>query len=43
LKWVTQGLPLVPPVYPPQLKRSWVALCRDVQFMQVIGVPPLLG
>ena len=35
LKLVTHGLPLVPPVYPPQSNRSWVALCREVGLTQV--------
>ena len=34
LKWVTQGLPLVPPVKPSQLNFSWGALCRVVQLRQ---------
>jgi hypothetical protein len=29
-KAVTKGLPLVPPVKPSQLNRSWVALCSCV-------------
>jgi hypothetical protein len=42
-KWVTHGLPLVPPVYPPHSNRSWVALYRDVQLMQVMGASALSG
>lgn len=37
LNRVTHGLPLVPPVYPSQSKRSWVLLCREVQFTQAMG------
>jgi hypothetical protein len=43
LKCATNGLPLVPPVNPPQSNRSCVALCRVVQLMQVIGASALAG
>jgi hypothetical protein len=43
LKCATHGLPLVPPVNPPQSNRSCVALCRVVQLMQVIGASALAG
>jgi len=42
-KWVIQGLPLVPPVNPPQLNSSWLALCSVVQFRQVMGSLELCG
>jgi hypothetical protein len=38
LNRVTHGLPLVPPVNPPQSNLSCVALCSVVQLRQVIGV-----
>ncbi len=43
LKRVTHGLPLVPPVYPAHSNRSWVALCREVQFTQLMGELALSG
>jgi hypothetical protein len=39
LKCATNGLPLVPPVNPPQSNRSCVALCRVVQLMHLPGGP----
>lgn len=42
-KPVIHGLPLVPPVNPPQSNLSWVALCLVVQFRQVMGRSRLAG
>jgi hypothetical protein len=33
----------VPPVNPSQSNRSWVWLCRDVQFTHVTGASALAG
>ena len=42
-KWVTHGLPLVPPAKPAHSKRSWDGLCSDVQLAQVTGASALEG
>ena len=42
-KCVIHGLPLVPPVNPPQSNRNWDWLCRDVQLTQVTGASWLAG
>jgi hypothetical protein len=43
LKFVTQGLPLVPPKKPPHSNLTWYVLCWLVWFLQVTGAFALEG
>ena len=42
-KCAIHGLPLVPPVNPPQSNRSCDGLCSEVQLVQVTGASALSG